>query len=62
MKKFSFVLSMIMLASLILSACATPPTAAPTAAPVVATEAPVVATEPRSHVGSPQRRAGCEFC
>lgn len=46
MKKFSFVLSMIMLASLILSACATPPTAAPTAAPVVATEAPIVATEP----------------
>ncbi len=45
MKKFMFVLSLIMLASLILSACGTPPTAAPTAAPVVATEAPT-ATEP----------------
>ncbi len=43
MKKITFVLSLIVLASLVLSACGAP-TAAPTAAPVV-TEAPV-ATEP----------------
>lgn len=42
MKKIMSVLSLIVLASLFLSACGTP-TAAPTAAP---TEAPVVATEP----------------
>lgn len=42
MKKIMYVLSLIVLASLFLSACGTP-TAAPTAAP---TEAPVVATEP----------------
>lgn len=42
MKKIMYVLSLIVLTSMLLSACGTP-TAAPTAAP---TEAPVVATEP----------------
>ena len=45
MKKIMYVLSLIALTSLILSACGTP-TAAPTEAPVVVTEAPAVATEP----------------
>ncbi|MBI3153679.1 MAG: ethylbenzene dehydrogenase [Chloroflexi bacterium] len=45
MKKIVSVLSLIVLASLILSACGTP-TPAATEAPVVVTEAPVVATEP----------------
>ncbi len=44
MKKLMYVLSLVVMASLILSACATP-TAAPTEAPVVATEPPAP-TEP----------------
>jgi len=49
MKKFMYVISLIVLASLILSACGTPATPAPTEAPVVATKVPTeapVATEP----------------
>jgi len=49
MKKFSFVISLIVLLSLVLSACGTPtaaPTAAPTEAPVVATAAPTEAPVP----------------
>jgi len=45
MKKLSFVLSLIVLASLVLSACGAP-TAAPTAAPVVATEPPAPTEAP----------------
>ncbi|MEK6751257.1 MAG: ethylbenzene dehydrogenase-related protein [Chloroflexota bacterium] len=45
MKKIVYVFSLIVLASLILSACGTPPTAAPTEAPIVATEPPAP-TEP----------------
>lgn len=49
MKKLTYVISLLVLASLVLAACGTAatPTAAPTEAPTeVATEAPVVATEP----------------
>lgn len=45
MKKIMFVLSLIVMASLVLSACATP-TAAPTEAPVVATEPPAPTEAP----------------
>jgi len=46
MKKLMYVLSLVILASLILSACGGAPAPVETEAPAVPTEAPVVATEP----------------